>query len=137
MATTAYFDIESALQTALNSISGKPYIDFEASPVYTPTVGTKWWRTTHIPTLTEQVTADGLRKHTGIYKVDVIIPHKGKGLKIMLNDLDTIAGVFDTVTSLVSNNTKVQIDGVTRGQISREDSWLYGFVKILYTCYSY
>lgn len=134
--TTAFFDIEVAFQTALNSISGKPFIEFENTLPYNPTVNTKFWRTTHMPINTVQVTADGMRQHTGIYKVDVIVP-TGKGMKDLLQDMDKIASKFDTINSISSNNTKIQINGVSRSTATREETQLYGFVKILYTCYSY
>jgi hypothetical protein len=136
MATTTFFDIESAMQTKLNTISGKPYIDFENAKPYTPTIGTRFWRTNNIAGNTTQVTADALRFHTGIYQVDIIVP-SGKGMAIILQDMDKIASAFDVVASVVINNTKIHITGVSRSRVTREDSWLYGFVKIAYNCYSY
>lgn len=134
--TTAFFDIEVAFQTNLKAISGAPAIEFEGMEPYYPDIKTLFWRTTNLPIKTEQVTADALRMHTGIYKVDIIAPI-GKGLKQILQSMDSIASKFDTVDSIESNNTKVQINGVSRSNVSREGASLYGFVKILYTCYSY
>jgi hypothetical protein len=134
--TTAFYDIEVAFQTTLNNISNKPFIEFENLEPYKRSLDVRFWRTTNMPTNTVQVTTDGLRMHTGVYKVDIITT-VGKGMKDMLQDMDAIASVFDTVTSIVSNNTKVQINGVSRSMVNREESVLYGFVKILYTCYSY
>lgn len=137
MTTSAFFDIEVAFQSKLSGISGAPFIEYENTKPYTPTIGTKFWRTNHLPGPTVQVTADALREHTGIYQVDVIVP-PGKGLNDLLTDLDKIAGAFDTTTQLNYNNTKVQIQGVSRGRVSQEDNgWTFGFVKISYVCRSY
>lgn len=136
MSTTAFFDIEAAFQTTLNGISGKPTIDWEGFKPYIPTLGTRYWRTTNIPTTTEQITTGALRQHKGFYQVDVFCP-LGKGVKQAMNDMDLIAGTFDTTTSLNSNNTKVQILGVSRTRVLQDDSWLVGSVKINYICYSY
>lgn len=136
MTTTAYLDIEVAFQTKLNGISGKPDIDYEGTKPYIPVLGTRYWRTTHFPANTRQVTADGLREHTGFYQVDIFAP-SGKGLKVILNDMDSIASAYDTSTSITGNSQKVSIQGVTRTRVIQDDAWLFGSVKIQYLAYSY
>jgi hypothetical protein len=138
-ATTPFFDIESAFQAKLLTVSGAPSaanIDFEGTKTYTPVLGTRFWRTTNNAANSSQVTADAMQLHTGVYQVDIITP-VAKGLKSILNDMDAIQYAFNTVTSLNANGTKIIINGVGRTRVTREDSWLYGSVKILYNCYSY
>jgi len=78
--STTFFDVEVIFQTALDGISGKPGIDFEGQKPYQPQLGTRYWRTNHQPSVSTQVTADGIKQHTGVYQVDIICP-TNKGLK--------------------------------------------------------
>ncbi len=134
---SAFFNIESAFQTALNSVSGKPYIDFEGTKPYVPVIGTKYWRTNHLPGSSQTITADALVQNNGVYQVDLIYPADGKGLKDILTDMDKIADAFNTPISLTANNTKIQLIAVGRGKVQTEPNWLFSFVKINYICYSY
>lgn len=134
--TGRFFDIEVAFQTALNAISSKPFIEFEGMKPYIPALGTRYWRTNHIPVNSDTVAVDGLIQNTGLYQVDILCP-TGKGLKQMMTDMDLIADAFNTVVSISSNSTKVQLLGVSRGRVTREESWLFGFVRINYICYSF
>lgn len=133
---SAFFNIESCFQTALNAISGKPYIQFEGMKPYKPVIGTKYWRTNHLPSNSDLVTVDGVIQNTGLYQVDLLYP-VGQGLKDILTDMDKIADKFNVLTSLTLSNTKVQLLGVSRGQVVQETSWLFGFVRVEYICYSY
>ncbi len=133
---SAFFNIEVAFQTALKAVSGAPYIDFEGNATYVPTIGTKYWRTNHLPGVSSTVTADALVQNNGVYQVDLIYP-LGKGLKDILTDMDKIADAFNTPISLTANSTKIQLIAVGRGSVKQEANWLFGFVKINYICYSY
>lgn len=134
--TTAFFEIETAFQTKLAGITGAPHIDFENNIPYTPTAGTRFWRTQNDAGNTKQITLGGLRQHQGVYTVDVIVPN-GIGMKVILNDMDSIASMFDVPNVLYdANGVKVQVIGVSRGKVLRDESWLVGFVSINYICYS-
>lgn len=133
--SSTFFDIEVAFQKQLKAMTDAPPIDFEGDLPYEPVVLTRYWRTNHQPSVSTQITADALKRHDGVYQVDVICP-VNKGMKQMKLDYDAIATQFDTITSLEANNTKLQINGATPGKVSRESSYLFGFIRISYTCYS-
>ncbi len=133
---SAFFDIEVAFQTALKNISGAPYIDFEGTKPYVPVIGTPYWRTNHLPGSSTTITTDALVQNNGIYQVDLIYP-EGKGLKDIISAMDKIADTFNSPISITANSTKIQLIAVGRGRVVREPSWLFGFVKINYICYSY
>lgn len=130
-----FLDIEAALQTKLAAISGAPDIDWENAKVYTPVIGTKFWRPTHLPAHSELVSADALQKHQGIYQIDVFVP-LNTGLAVMSADLDAIYTAFNSTLSLTSGIARVDILSVGRGRIVREESWCHGFIQIEYMCYA-
>jgi len=132
--TTAFKDIERAIQGKLAGILGAPDIDFEGVE-YTPTLDNKWWRLTFLAGNTQKVTIGGLRQHTGIYQVDIFVP-VGDGLGNLIDDMDLIASTFDTNDTIDKDSVKVQINGVSPGQRVREDAWMHGILKINYVCFS-
>ena len=128
-------NMEIALGSKLDTISGKPAIHWENGQVYIPVVGTRFWRPTNLPAGSQLMTASAVQKHIGIYQVDVFVPVE-KGLSVLMADLDSIYSAYNTVLSLAGGSHNVDILGVGRGRVTREDAWLRGFISIEYMCYS-
>ncbi len=129
-------DVEIALQTNLNSISGHPKIHFDNEQDYTRIQGTRYWRPTNFPVRSEMMDLEGLTKIQGIYQVDVFVEPK-KGLITLMSDLDAIYEAFNPNITLTANATKVYISERTRGRTQIEQSWLRGWIEINYYCYAY
>lgn len=129
-------DIEVALQSKLASITSPPYINWENDMEYKPTIGTRFWRPTHLPAHSVLANANAMQKHSGIFQVDVFVPI-GKGMKVLLQDLDTIYSAYNSVTSLTAGTTRVDILGVGRGTVVKEQTWTRGYIQINYMCYAY
>jgi hypothetical protein len=130
-----FYDMERAFQKKLKNITGAPFIQYEGMEDYQPGLTEKYWRTNHVPSVTIQVTAGALKQHVGIYRVEMIYPNSA-GLKAIMQDQDLIAQEFDTVNSVVYGDTKIKIDGVTPGNVDRQENKLYSYLKIAYTCMS-
>lgn len=132
---SVFLDIESALQTKLDSIAGHPKIQWENVDTYEPVSETRYWRPTHLPKPSELATAGGLQKHQGVFQVDVFVELE-TGVGQLMQDLDLIYEAYNTTSSLQANDTKVHITGVGRGRAEREEQWYRGFIEIQYICYS-
>lgn len=131
-----FLDIESALETKLAGISGAPKIQWENDASYKPTIGTPFWRPTNIPFKSDVASNSMLQKHQGIYHVDVFgVVNKGVGG--IIGDLDKIYTAFNSVISLTSGSSRVDIQNVSRGKIVNEDAWCHGFIEINYVCYAH
>lgn len=134
--SSVFLSIESALQTKLAAVPGAPSIHWENGKTYVPILGTKYWRPTNLPAASTLATTNALQKHQGIYQVDVFVP-TDTGLAALFADLDAIYTAFNTVNSLSNAAVTVDIYGVGRGRVVREEAWLHGFIQIEYTCYAY
>lgn len=132
---TALSNIRIALDTKLNGISGKPYIQFENMKDYTPNLGTKYWEAYFRPARTERQTFDGLKKYEGFYQVDINVP-LNQGAKILLADSELIYAAFNE-QSLTQGSSKIRIQSVTSGRSNRDENWFSGFMEIWYVCYDY
>ncbi len=133
-----FSDIESALGVKLKTVVNRPLdanIAWENGAEYTPVIGTRWWRPTNLPAQSIISTASAVQKHQGFYQVDVFVP-TNKGTKDLLADLDNIYTAFNTTLSLEHGESRIDILSVGRGRIVREQSWVHGFIKIDYMCYS-
>jgi hypothetical protein len=133
---SVFMDMEAALQSKLDSITGHPKIHWENDDVYTPVYETRFWRPTNLPIRSELATAGALQKHQGIYQIDVFVEPE-QGVAQLMTDLDLIYEAFNTTESLVMNATKVNILSVGRGRVDREEAWCKGFIEIYYMCYSH
>lgn len=133
---SVFFDIEVALQNTLDSIVAHPKIQWENDINYRPTIGTRYWRPTNIPTRGELVTTGMLQKHFGIYQVDVFVPMEN-GISQLMNDLDDIYRTFNNVVSLYEGQTRVDILNIGRGKAERDNSWYKCYIEIYYMCYSH
>lgn len=131
-----FLDIQSALETKLNSIVNHPYIVWENDIKYTPTIGTRYWRATVLPLRSELSNANALQKHQGIFQVDVFVPAES-GLAQLMGDLDTIYSEYNTVLSLYANDSRIDIKSIGRGKVLREKAWCMGYIEIYYECYSH
>jgi len=134
--TDVFTNIEKALQKRLNSITNHPKIAWENDVEYRPTLGTRYWRPTNLPTRGELTTTGMLQKHQGIYQIDIFVPPQ-KGLAELMTDLDSIYTAYNTVISLYEEDTRVDILNCGRGRVQREDNWCRGYIEIYYMCYSH
>ncbi len=132
------FDLQVGLESRLNEISNKPYVQWENDQTYKPTIGTRFWRTTVLPNRTEGASIDpqGAQRHTGIFQVDVFVP-LNEGLADCMQDLDQIFDKYPISDTIIVGNTRINITSVGRGRVEREKSWLHGFIEVQYKMYSY
>ncbi len=133
---SVFLNMEAALQKKLDSIAGHPKIQWENDDSYQPAAEVRFWRPTNLPIRAELATAGALQKHQGIYQVDVFVECE-QGIGQLMQDLDQIYETFNTTSSLVFNDTSVNILSIGRGRAEREESWFKGFIEIYYMCYSH
>lgn len=136
---SAFFDIDAGLNKRLTEVPSRPTnanIAWE-NIKYDPILGTRWWRPTNMPAESEVSDFSMLQKHQGIYQVDVFQPTTSKGTAALLRDLDNIYATFNTVLSIHEGDSRIDILGISKGRIVREDNWCHGFIKINYVCYSH
>lgn len=130
-----FFNIMAGLQSKLDSIAGHPKIVFDNDKEYSPQNGTRYWRTKLIPLRSELASVENMQKHIGVFQVDVFIK-KNSGTAELMRDLDTIHDTFNSVNSVTSGDTNIQINGVGLGPVYIEQGWCRGYVEIQYMCYS-
>jgi len=136
MSAQVFTNIEKALQRVLNSISGKPKIQFENDTEYTPVIGTKYWRTKNIGTTDDIVTVSRLHRHQGIFQVSVFAPKAGSNA-VILTDLNAIYNAYNSMLSLYEGDIRVDIGATPRGPILVQDVWAQGTLSIYYSCYTH
>ena len=134
---SVFRDIAAALDSRLNSMSGKPPIAWE-NKAYEPTMGTLYARPTLIPGDTVQATLgdSGTDMNIGIYQID-IFAEAGTGKGAAITMADTIANHFKRGTDLTYNSRTVRIKSVSRqAGINNPDGWYQLPIEIIYVSYT-
>lgn len=128
-----FTNIQAALNTRLNSLSGAPTIIWPNTKAQ-PVIAASWMRPTLLPATTTLHNLDGLQHHKGLYQIDIFVPVQG-GLSTLTGYMDSVLSHFKG-QSLTANSDTVHIQAVSVGATERQDSWFRGFVEIYYICYS-
>lgn len=134
---SVFIDQSAALDSHLNSMTGKPPIAWE-NYSYEPVLGTLYIRPTLIPGDVNQSTlgSSGQDMSVGIYQID-IFAESGKGKNQAVTMADTIANHFKRGTDLTYNSRIIRIRGVSRqGGINNDDGWFQIPVEINYISFT-
>lgn len=126
---STFNDIQNALNTQLNSLSGLPSIYWPNTQIE-PVEGSNFVRPTLIPATSELYTLNEGDYHRGIYQVDVFVKLK-QGTSEALLLADIIRDGFRR-ESLTSNSTIVHIQNISMSRAERIESWWRVIVDISY-----
>lgn len=134
--STVFKDIQAALDTRLNSLSGSPSIAWENMP-FTPTQGTLYLRPTFLPadSIPATLSASGTDEHMGIYQIDIFV-EAGKGKGEAITQADAIADHFKPVTELTYNSKTVRCIKVARASAQTVDGWYQIPIEISYLAFT-
>lgn len=124
-------NIQNALNTKLNSLSGLPTI-YWPNTQNEPTQNTNWLRPTLLPASSRPETLTNGNYHSGIYQIDIFVSLK-KGTSEALLIADIIREGFNR-QRLANNGTIVNIVNVSISTARRDESWWNVFVEIGYVC---
>lgn len=133
--STRIFDLMVTLQTALDSVPGHPFIQFDNMRNYTPVNNTRYWRTTLLPNRNTGATLAGAQQMTGFYQVDIIAP-SNIGINSIFTDSQAIFDYFNDNRIIQVDDYHVKIQTVSIGEVLREGAWSRGFVEIEYKLYT-
>jgi len=128
-----FTNIQSALNTRLNSLSGLPTVIWPNTRQQ-PVNGAAWMRPNLIPGQSVLNNVDGIMLHRGIYQIDIFVPLQS-GLATLTGYMDSVLTHFKS-QSLTANSDTVHIQAVGVGATDRTDAWYQGFVEVYYICYS-
>jgi len=123
-------DIQNALNTKLNSISGSLPAIFWPNTQKEPTKNVDYIRPTLLPASTELYTLNAGDYHQGIYQVDIFV-QLNKGTSAALVIADQIRTLFRR-QSLVSGTTIVHTQNISMSQAQRDEGWWHVFVEVNY-----
>lgn len=133
-----YTNIQAALDTQLNTISGSPSIAWP-NTAYTPTHGTLYLEPFLLPIPSNLETLNDERRYAGIYQVNVLVPLE-KGTATLNLWLDRIHDLFPASTSLSSGGDTIYIQNIDRGPVVRdtddEREYYRGSIDINFIVYS-
>ena len=113
--STAYFDVQAALDTHLEGMPTVPPVAWENKTFEKPASGL-YLRATFLPadTTGAALGAAGTDRNSGIYRIDIF--DKSGNKKALSGAMaDTIADRFKPLTELTEGTTVVQIIAVSRG----------------------
>lgn len=131
--STFFNDIQAALDTRLNTLSGGYDIAWP-NIAYDPAAGTTFLRVSFLPGDTEQVSlgASGKDETNAIYQVDVVSP-RGAG---RTNIPDAIADHFARGSTLTYNGTTLRVRSVSIGPAINDGAWHFVPVSISVQTYT-
>ena len=128
---SVFSDIQNALNTALNNISGLPAIYFP-NDLKQPLQDIPYIRPTLLPAASQLYTLDDEDLHLGIYQVDIFVPLK-KGIKELNDYADAIHDSFRRETFTIGT-TNVFIQQISISQQQRIEAWWSCYVEVGYLC---
>jgi len=128
---SVFTDIENALNTKLNAVSGLPHIVWPNSTEI-PVQSESWVRPTLIPASSQLYTLNNGDMHQGIYQVDIFVPLK-IGTALVDSYADLIRDSFRRQT-LVKNSNNVFIQQVSISRQQRIEAWWSCYVEVSYLC---
>ena len=112
-----YTNIQAALDTKLNTITGSPSIAWPNTE-FTPTHGTLFLEPNILPVPSTLATLNDYHRYGGIYQVNVYVPVE-KGTATLNLWLDRVHDLFDK-TTLTSGGDSVLIQNIDKGPVLRD-----------------
>ena len=128
---SVFNDINNALNTKLNGISGLPTI-FWPNDQKEPTTNTNWVRPSFLPTASALYTLNDEYLHQGLYQIDVYVKLK-TGTSELLLLADAIRDGFNR-QSITVNTTTTHIQQISISPPQRVESWWHCYVEVNYLC---
>lgn len=135
--STPFFDIQVALETQLNGISGHPTILWENEKFNSIVHGTTYWRPTLIPVQGQVADTNMSQLIKGIYQIDVFVRAE-EGTATILTSMDSIFTAFNIVAPLTAGSNTVNIYHINRSSILTEEDtgWCKGSLDVYFECYT-
>jgi hypothetical protein len=115
---SVYTNIQIALDTKLNTISGSPSIAWPNTE-FTPTHGTLYLEPIILPIVSSLETLNDYQRYSGIYQINVSVPLE-KGTATVNLWTDRIVDLFIGDRRLVSGADTVLIQNTDRGPTQRD-----------------
>ena len=113
-----YTNIQAALDTELNTISGSPSIAWPNTN-FTPTQGTLYLAPNLLPLVSSLETLNDYHRYSGIYQVDILVPLE-KGTATLNLWCDRVHDLFPANTTLSSGGDTILIQNINRGLTVRD-----------------
>jgi len=126
-------NIQNALTTQLNTVSGLPIIAY-ANSGFEPANGVDFVRPTLIPAKSELFALE-IGRHHGIYQVDLYTA-LNKGTAPLLLLADSIRDKFLTQRRLTSDTDVIFIQEISISPAQRVEGWWSCYVEINYMCFN-
>ena len=119
---SVYTNIQIALDTKLNTISGSPSIAWPNTE-FTPTHGTLYLEPIILPIVSSLETLNDYQRYSGIYQINVSVPLE-KGTATVNLWTDRIVDLFIGDRRLVSGADTVLIQNTDRGPTQRDINFI-------------
>ena len=129
-----YKDLQAALETRLNTLSGLPEVAWENN-AFTPVQGTSFFRAILSPAAGDSITQDRLQLNTGLFTVEIFVPSE-KGTSVLNTFVDAVYDHFTAVNTVTSGSTEVSLTGINKTLSTRDEAWFKGGIEIQYMVYS-
>lgn len=127
-------NIQAALDTKLNGLSGRPYIAWPNTK-YNPTENTSYIRPTILPAASQLYTITDNHRNSGIYQIDIFTALE-KGMAPALTLADNIKTYFESDRVLTAGSDQILIQNISMGTPERQDAWFRVYLEVNYICYS-
>lgn len=134
--STAFLDIQAALDVSLNTVAGAIPVAWQypgARGPYEPVTGTTYLRPTLLSgdTAQAELGTNGKDEHLGIYQVDIIAPLNATK-KSILDLADDIADTFKRGSIHTYNGVNVRVRSASVGTGTRDGAWFFLPINISY-----
>lgn len=115
---SVYTNIQTALDTHLNTITGSPSIAWPNTE-FTPTHGTLYLEPILLPIVSNLETLNDYQRYTGIYQINVSVPVE-KGTATLNLWADRVVDLFISDRTLTGGADTILILNIDRGPTQRD-----------------
>lgn len=115
---SVYTNIQVALDTQLNTISGSPSIAWPNTE-FTPSHGTLYLEPILLPIVSNLETLNDYQRFAGIYQINVSVPVE-KGTSVLNLWIDRVHDLFISDRTLVAGGDTIMIQNIQRGPTQRD-----------------
>lgn len=115
---STYTNIQAALDTHLNTITGSPEIAWP-NTLYTPTHGTLYLEPMILAISSSLETLNEYHRYVGIYQINILVPLE-KGTATVNTWVDRVSDLFLDNPRLSADTDTVFIQNVNRGPMVRD-----------------
>ena len=115
---SVYTNIQIALDTQLNTITGSPSIAWPNTE-FTPTHGTLYLEPILLPIVSELETLNDYQRFAGIYQINVSVPVE-KGTSVLNLWIDRVHDLFISDRTLTGGADTIMIQNIQRGPTQRD-----------------